>query len=60
MIKRFVETGYTDMKEWSAGPWVRYSDYVKIEKERDNALALAKERADFINHWRLDGGADGG
>lgn len=31
MVKRFVETGKTDMREWSGGPWVRYSDYEALQ-----------------------------
>jgi hypothetical protein len=44
MVKRYVtfDDSKAVMREWSGGPWVKASDY-------DALMALAKERAEFIN-----------
>jgi hypothetical protein len=44
VVKRFVEMGHTDMKEWSGGPWVRASDY-------DELAAELAEEAEAHDAW---------
>jgi hypothetical protein len=40
-VKRYVEMGHTDMREWSAGPWVKATEALDRIAQLEAALSLA-------------------